>query len=63
VIRAEQDLPGTEGGREEEGGGQSGERTQTIYAHVSKCVKKPENCHTTFSKCRNKKAKTVDVQY
>jgi hypothetical protein len=30
VIRAEQDLPGTEGGR------QGGETTQTMYAHVNK---------------------------
>jgi hypothetical protein len=34
VIRAEQDLPGTEGGRW--GGGQGGEMTQTMYAHVNK---------------------------
>jgi hypothetical protein len=33
VIRAEQDLPGTGGG---EGCGQSGEMTQTMYAHVNK---------------------------
>jgi hypothetical protein len=38
VIRAEQDLPGTEGRRREEGRGgrQDGEMTQTIYAHVNK---------------------------
>jgi hypothetical protein len=35
VIRAEQDLPGTEWG-EEAGGGQGGEMTQTMYAHVNK---------------------------
>jgi hypothetical protein len=31
VIRAEQDLPGTEGGGE-----QGGEMTQTMYVHVNK---------------------------
>jgi hypothetical protein len=44
VIRAEQDLPGTEGGggkrsgrgREDGGGWQGGEMTQTMYAHVNK---------------------------
>jgi hypothetical protein len=38
VIRAKKDLPGTEGGRrgESEGGGQGGEMTQTMYAHVNK---------------------------
>jgi hypothetical protein len=37
VARAEQDLPGTEGGRGEKWGrGQGGEMTQTIYAHVNK---------------------------
>jgi hypothetical protein len=43
VIRAEQDLPGTEAGREDGwgrgegwGGGQVGEMTQTMYAHVNK---------------------------
>jgi hypothetical protein len=38
VIKAEQDLPGTERGRVEEkgGGGQGGEMTQTMYAHVNK---------------------------
>jgi hypothetical protein len=37
MIRAEQDLPGTERGTEEGwGGGQGGEMTQTMYAHVSK---------------------------
>jgi hypothetical protein len=37
VIRAEQDLPETEGGREEGwSGGQGGEMTQTMYAHVNK---------------------------
>jgi hypothetical protein len=53
VIRAEQDLPGTEWGERGEGGGsgQSGEMTQTIYARVNKLIKnyilnknpKPEN--------------------
>jgi hypothetical protein len=44
VIKAEQDLPGTEGEwergrgeRGEDGGrGQGGEMTQTMYAHVTK---------------------------
>jgi hypothetical protein len=38
VIRAEQDLPCTEWGREGKGrgGGQGGEMTQTMYAHVNK---------------------------
>jgi hypothetical protein len=38
VIKAEQDLPGTEEGREKEGRGwrQRGEMTQTVYAHVNK---------------------------
>jgi hypothetical protein len=40
VIRAERDLPGTEGewgkGRR---GGQNGEMTQTMYAHVNKRTK------------------------
>jgi hypothetical protein len=38
VIKAEQDLPGTEQGRGEEdrGGGQGVEMTQTMYAHVNK---------------------------
>jgi hypothetical protein len=38
VIRAEQDLSGTEGGREERvvEGGQKGEMTQTMYADVNK---------------------------
>jgi hypothetical protein len=39
VMRAEQDLPGTEGARREEGaegGVQGGEMTQTMYAHVNK---------------------------
>jgi hypothetical protein len=37
-IRAEQVLPGTERlrGREGGGGGQGGEMTQTMYAHVNK---------------------------
>jgi hypothetical protein len=35
VIRAEQDQPGTEEGREGEGGAR-GEMTQTMYAHVNK---------------------------
>jgi hypothetical protein len=35
VIKAEQDLPGTEGG-----GGQRGEMIQTMYAHVIKLIKK-----------------------
>jgi hypothetical protein len=41
VIRAEQDLPGTEGRgrRGEDGrGGQGGEMTQTMYAHVNKWI-------------------------
>jgi hypothetical protein len=38
VIRAELDLPGTEGGEGEKGGGevQGGEMTQIMYAHVNK---------------------------
>jgi hypothetical protein len=38
VIRAEQDLPGTEGERGEVygGGEHGGEVTQTMYAHVNK---------------------------
>jgi small ligand-binding sensory domain FIST len=36
VIRAEQDLPGTEVGGRDSGGGQRGKMTQTIYAHVNK---------------------------
>jgi hypothetical protein len=38
VIKAEQDLPGTDGGRgRESGGGRAqGEMTQTMYAHVNK---------------------------
>jgi hypothetical protein len=41
VIKAEQDMPGTEGGRGAEGGGggQGGEMTQTMYAHVNKRIK------------------------
>jgi hypothetical protein len=35
VIKAEQDLPGTEGDGEGGGGGR-GEMTQTMYAHVNK---------------------------
>jgi hypothetical protein len=36
-LQAEQDLPGTEGGRRERvGGGQGEETTQTMYAHVNK---------------------------
>jgi hypothetical protein len=38
VIKAEQDLPGTEGVREERvrEGGRGGEMTQIMYAHVNK---------------------------
>jgi hypothetical protein len=38
VIKAEQDLPGTEEGRRKErrGGGQWGEMTQTMYAYTNK---------------------------
>jgi hypothetical protein len=38
VIRAEQDLPGTEGekGEEGRGGGKGGEMIQTMYAHMNK---------------------------
>jgi hypothetical protein len=39
VIKAEQDLPGTEG-REGRVGGQGGEMTQAMYAHVNKRIKK-----------------------
>jgi hypothetical protein len=35
VIRAEWDLPETEEGKDR-GGGQGGEMTQTMYAHVNK---------------------------
>jgi hypothetical protein len=37
-IRAEQVLPGSEGGggRKRVGQGQGGEMTQTVYAHVKK---------------------------
>jgi hypothetical protein len=39
-IRAEQVLPGSERGwmGEGEGGGQGGEMTQTMYAHVNNCI-------------------------
>jgi hypothetical protein len=37
VIRAEQDQPGTESGREGDSGGEGRvEKVQTMYAHVSK---------------------------
>jgi hypothetical protein len=38
VMRAEQDWPGTEGGRGGESGGErlGGKMTQTMYAHVNK---------------------------
>jgi hypothetical protein len=37
VIKAEQDLTGTQGGRgEKEERGQGGEITQTMYVHVNK---------------------------
>jgi hypothetical protein len=38
VIKSEQDLPGTEGGkgREDWGEGQGGEMIQTMYVHVNK---------------------------
>jgi hypothetical protein len=38
VIRAERDLPGTEGGEGKNSGGgrQGGEMTETMYAHVNK---------------------------
>jgi hypothetical protein len=38
VIKAEQDLPGTEGGRRESvgEGDEGGEMTQIMYAHVNK---------------------------
>jgi hypothetical protein len=35
VIRAEPDLPETEGGWGSGEGGQGGEMTQTMYAHVN----------------------------
>jgi hypothetical protein len=43
-IRAEQDLPGSEGGGGEKGrgGAQGGEMTQTMYAHVNNEFKKKE---------------------
>jgi hypothetical protein len=41
VIKAEQDLPRTEGeGRERGGRRQRGEMTQTMYAHVNKRINK-----------------------
>jgi hypothetical protein len=42
VIKAEQDLPGTEGRRGERVGEgcRGGEMAQTIYAHVNKCIVK-----------------------
>jgi hypothetical protein len=38
VIRAEQDLPGAEGGKGIKGGGgrKGGEMTQIVYSHVNK---------------------------
>jgi hypothetical protein len=48
VVRAEQDLPGTEGGKAKREGeveegrvweGESGEMSQTMYAHVNKWKK------------------------
>jgi hypothetical protein len=40
VIKAELDLPGTEGGRGKRmgEGGRGGEMTQTMYAHVNKRI-------------------------
>jgi hypothetical protein len=40
MIKAEHDLPGTEGGKgkrwgRDEGGGQRGEMTQIMYEHVN----------------------------
>jgi hypothetical protein len=45
VIKAKQDLPGTEGGKQGEcgRGGQGGEMTQTMYAHVNKRIIKKED--------------------
>jgi hypothetical protein len=39
-IRAEQVLPGSKGGREQEGGEwvQEGEMIQTMYTHVNKLI-------------------------
>jgi hypothetical protein len=43
VIKAEQDLPGTEEGRERWWGRGTGrEMTQAMYAHVNKRIKKKE---------------------
>jgi hypothetical protein len=39
-IRAEQVLPGSEGGGDERGQGMGGEMAQTMYAHVNKLIKK-----------------------
>jgi hypothetical protein len=36
VIKAEKDLPGTEGGGQGGARGQGGEMTQTMYTHVNK---------------------------
>jgi hypothetical protein len=43
-IRAEKDLPGIDGGGGEkgEGGGQCGEMTQTMYAHVNNEIKEQQ---------------------
>jgi hypothetical protein len=53
VIKAKQDLPGTEGERERVWRrGQRGEMTQTMYAHVNKRIKKSE-IHPNREKKRN----------
>jgi hypothetical protein len=46
VIKAEQNLPGTEGARVENvGRGQGRKMTQTMYAHVNKrIIKKANKC-------------------
>jgi hypothetical protein len=43
VIRAERDLLGTEEGGKRGGGGQGGEMTQIMYAHVNKQTNKQTN--------------------
>jgi hypothetical protein len=54
VIKAEQDLPGTEGGRRErvEEGVRWGEMTQTIYAHVNIRIKKCNYVKRKDTDCR-----------
>jgi hypothetical protein len=50
-IRAEQVLPGSNGGRKGEDGGreQGGEMTQTMYAHVNKLIIKKRTGKCTLN--------------